>query len=69
MSNNKDNPAPISFCLRKMMGFNRSRAIDDAMTGGGVTTPDDFRCDAEQVEIDDDGTVRKSRPSKFTRKK
>lgn len=51
------------------MGFNRSRAIDDAMTGGGVTTPDDFRCDAEQVEIDDDGTVRKSRPSKFTRKK
>ena len=67
MSKNKEQPAPISFSLRKMMGLGRSRAIDDAMTGGGVTTPDDFRCDAEQVEIDEDGVVRKSRPPRFTR--
>jgi hypothetical protein len=69
MPNEEGKRAPISFELRKMMGIGRSRAVDDAMTGGGATTPDDFRCDAEQVEIDEDGVVRKSRPSRFTRPK
>jgi len=67
---NKENQeAPISFDLRKMMGIGRSRAVYDAMTGGGAITPDDFRCDAEQVEIDEEGVVRKSRPPRFTRPK
>lgn len=52
--------------VRKLIGSTRVKAIEDQINSGGKTTPDDFRCDAEQVEIDKNGRVRKSQPAKIT---
>lgn len=62
---NETNP-DLDFELRKQMGFGRARAINDRINGGGKTTNDDFRCDAEQVEIGKDGRVVKSHSSRIT---
>lgn len=67
----------ISAETRRAMGISRSRAtsadieykegrINDLPAG---LNAHDFYCDAEQAEIDDNGIVRRSRPSRITRQK
>jgi hypothetical protein len=58
----------LSWEAAKMMGFNRARALAVIMRANAgeslqtdpVLTTDDLRCDAEQIEVDEDGVVRKS---------
>lgn len=45
----------------RQMGFGRARAVAEARRPGSRLTADDFRCDAEQVEIDRKGRIIKSR--------
>lgn len=65
----------LSFETLKAIGFNRARAIavrrrcinSKRLPTDLLLTEDDFRCDAEQVEIDRSGTVRKSPPPTITK--
>lgn len=67
----------LSRDVAKLMGFGRARAVAAgirAARGERLPTdpeivPDDFRCDAEQLEIDKNGDVRKSAPPEVTRRK
>jgi len=60
----------------KLMGFGRARAVAAGIrTKLGRPLPndpliidDDFRCDAEQLEIDKKGNIRKSAPPEITRR-
>jgi hypothetical protein len=59
--------------ITRLMGIGRARAIADAqrIVKGEESlhglTENDFRCDAEQIEVDGRGVITKSRPSKLTR--
>lgn len=58
----------LDFETARLFGLGRAEAVavkiradaGQALPGDPVLTDDDFRCDAEQVEISKDGKVRKS---------
>jgi len=72
---NQDDFGGLPRDVAKLLGFGRARAIADGqrVTRGEKSryglTPDDFRCPAEQVEVDLEGKVTKSPPQKTTQKK
>lgn len=61
----------LDFETAKAMGLGRARAVaigrrtiglgNNPESGEPILTADDFRCDAEQAEVDEKGVVRKSR--------
>lgn len=57
----------LDFDVARAMGFNRSRAINQFVNKEGEIVLDDFRCDAERVDVDKNGIVRKSNPPKYTK--
>jgi hypothetical protein len=65
----------LSWDVAKLMGFKRARAVavgrrkklGRPLPNDPLITEDDFRCDAEQVEVERSGRITKSPPPEITK--